>query len=57
MNNGVHAALSCAEKFTFFAELTHIELDHSQMVDVSPVAALRNLAQISLDNNPIAKNP
>jgi Leucine-rich repeat (LRR) protein len=57
LNNDGPAALSCAEKAPYFEALTHIELDSSNIVDVSPIATLRNLEQITLGSNPIPEIP
>jgi Leucine-rich repeat (LRR) protein len=56
-NHGGPGGLSCAEKAPYFEALTHIELDSSNIVDVSPIATLRNLERIGLGENPIPRIP
>jgi Leucine-rich repeat (LRR) protein len=47
----------CSVKAPYFEALTHIELDTSNIVDVSPIATLRNLTYIGLGENPIPRIP
>jgi Leucine-rich repeat (LRR) protein len=48
---------TCEEKAPYFEALTHIELDSANIVDVSPIATLRNLENIGLGENPIPRIP
>jgi Leucine-rich repeat (LRR) protein len=54
---GIDSSAPCEEKAPYFEALTHIELDSSNIVDVSPIATLRNLESISLGSNPIPRIP
>jgi hypothetical protein len=49
--------IPCSVKAPYFEALTHIELDSANIVDVSPIATLRNLTYIGLGENPIPRIP